>query len=223
GVYYYFPKMTGHMLDERLGKWHFWLTFVGANLAFFPMHFSGLLGMPRRVYTYDAGQGLTIFNQLSTIGADIIAVATLIFVVNVLRSRRGGAIAGNNPWGAPTIEWATTSPPPVYNYAVLPTITARYPLWNDQGRPIADDNVEYTQQSSGRSAAELGIDIPRHTIWPLVTAAGINVAFIGLMWNERVWLILLGAAIFLFALYSWLCAPLDEDRAIPEGAAEQPA
>ena len=212
GVYYYFPKFSGHLLDERLGLWHFWLTFIGANLAFFPMHFAGLNGMPRRVYTYDSGQGITLDNRLSTIGAYILAVATLIFVVNVLRNFRHGAIAGNNPWGAPTIEWATMSPPPVYNFEVLPTITARYPLWDASGHPIPADSQEYVRQSSGRSAAELDIDIPASTVKPLIAAAGIIIGFTGLMWGERLWLMLLGAAIFVVALYSWLTAPLDEPR-----------
>jgi cytochrome c oxidase subunit I len=212
GVYYYFPKMTGHLLDETLGQWHFWLSFIGANLAFFPMHYSGLYGMPRRVYTYDSGQGITIFNQLSTIGAFLIAVATVFFVINVLRNRRNGVIAGANPWDAPTIEWAMPSPPPVYNYAVLPTITSRYPLWDAEGHPIPADSKEYQQQSTNLSAAALGIDIPRSTVKPLITAAGINIAFIGLMWNERLWIMLLGGAIFAIGLYAWLTSPLDEDR-----------
>jgi cytochrome c oxidase subunit I len=210
GFYYYFPKVTGHLLDEQLGKWHFWLTLVGANLAFFPMHLAGLNGMPRRVYTYDAAQGITLDNQLSTIGAYIIAVATLIFVVNVLRSRRRGAIAGNNPWGAPTIEWSTLSPPPVYNFAVVPTIESRYPLWDATGHSIPGDSPIY-QREAKSTAAELGIDVPARTVKPLITAAGITTAFIGLIWHEQLWLMLLGGAIFTVALYAWLCSPLDEE------------
>jgi cytochrome c oxidase subunit 1 len=222
GVYYYFPKMTGHILDEKLGLWHFWLTFIGANLAFFPMHYSGLYGMPRRVYTYDAGQGITIFNELSTIGAYILAFGTIFFVVNVLRNRRRGAVAGANPWGAPTIEWAMPSPPPHYNYAVIPTITARYPLWDAEGHPLPDDSREYTQQSSTLSPSALGIDIPRSTIKPLIAAAGINLAVIGLMWNKHLWLMILGGAIFVTALYAWLTSPVDEDREEPTAPHEQP-
>jgi len=218
GVYYYFPKMTGHLLDELLGKWHFWLTFIGANLAFFPMHFAGLYGMPRRVYTYDAGQGITIFNRISTVGAYLIAVATLIFVINVLRSRRRGVVAGNNPWGAPTIEWSTLSPPPIFNYAVVPTIESRYPLWDDSGHPVAADADIY-QRKTTSTPAQLGIEIPASTVRPLLTAFGLTVAFIGLIWGERVWLILLGSAIFTVALYAWLCSPLDEEPTKDEEAA----
>lgn len=213
GVYYYFPKMTGHLLNETLGKWHFWLTFIGANIAFFPMHFAGLHGMPRRVYTYDSAQGITFVNELSTIGAFIIAIATVFFIVNVLRSRRGGAIAGNNPWDAPTIEWSTLSPPPVYNYAVVPRVTSRYPLWNSDARSVGPDVESFAQKPTSRTPAELGIEIPASTVKPMLTAAGITIGFIGLIWGERLWLMLLGAAIATISLYAWLCSPVDE---VPE-------
>jgi len=130
GIYYYYPKFTGRMLNETLGKWHFWLNFIGSNLAFFPMHFSGLNGMPRRIYTYDAGQGWDIFNAMSTTGAIIVGAASLIFAYNMVMSRRRGAIAGNDPWGGPTLEWSIPSPPPVYNYAHIPLVTSRYPMWD---------------------------------------------------------------------------------------------
>ncbi|GAC1651905.1 MAG: cytochrome c oxidase subunit I [Gemmatimonadaceae bacterium] len=130
GIYYYFPKMTGRLLSESLGKVHFWLFLIGMNLTFFPMHFSGMLGMPRRIYTYDSGQGWELFNQLSTYGTYLLVLGTLVFVINFLRSRRGGAIAGNDPWGAPTLEWSIPSPPPDYNFAELPHVTSRYPLWD---------------------------------------------------------------------------------------------
>src|SRR5579862_4368864 len=130
GVYHYFPKFTGRLLDENLGKWHFWVNFVGSNLVFFPMHFSGLLGMPRRIFTYDAGQGWDTFNFLSTMGAYLLVPATLILVYNIWKSRTSGKIAGNDPWGAGTLEWSIPSPPPPYNFAVIPKVTSRYPLWD---------------------------------------------------------------------------------------------
>ena len=130
GIYYYFPKITGRLLDETLGKVHFWMMFIGMNLTFMPMHFSGLLGMPRRIYTYAAGQGWDTFNLMSSLGAYLLAVGMIVFVWNFVRSRKNGAIAGNDPWGAPTIEWAIPSPPPEYNFARLPNITSRYPLWD---------------------------------------------------------------------------------------------
>jgi len=130
GIYYYFPKITGRFLSESLGKLHFWLFFVGMNLTFFPMHYAGLLGMPRRIYTYDAGQGYDTFNHISTIGHGILMLGFLVFVVNYIKSARSGEIAGNNPWDAPSLEWSIPSPPPEYNFAELPTVTSRYPLWD---------------------------------------------------------------------------------------------
>jgi cytochrome c oxidase subunit I len=129
GVYYWFPKMAGRLLDERLGRWHFWLTMVGLNLTFFPMHIMGLIGMPRRVYTYPAGAGLTELNLLATVGAYVLGIAMLVFFYNLWRSLRHGERAGDNPWGGYTIEWATTSPPPPENFATIPTVDDRFPLW----------------------------------------------------------------------------------------------
>jgi cytochrome c oxidase subunit 1 len=130
GIYYYFPKMFGRLLDERLGTLHFWLYFIGMNVTFFPMHFSGLLGMPRRIYTYDAGQGYDSFNWWSTVGTGLLVLGTIAFVYNFFRSKSRGPVAGNNPWDAPTLEWSIPSPPPEYNFAELPTVTSRYPLWD---------------------------------------------------------------------------------------------
>src|SRR6058998_656668 len=131
-IYYWFPKATGRLLSERLGRWHFWLFVVGFNLTFVTMHFPGLLGMPRRIYTYQADRGWDLLNLVSTLGVPIQALAVLIFVINVVYSLRRGAQAGDNPWEAWTLEWATTSPPPAYNFATLPPITSRRPLWDVQ-------------------------------------------------------------------------------------------
>jgi heme/copper-type cytochrome/quinol oxidase subunit 1 len=129
GAYYWFTKMAGRLLDERLGRWHFWLTMVGLNLTFFPMHVMGLIGMPRRVYTYPAGAGLTELNLLATIGAYVLGIAMLVFFYNLWWSLRHGERAGDNPWGGYTLEWATTSPPPPENFATIPTVDDRFPLW----------------------------------------------------------------------------------------------
>ncbi|GAC1650185.1 MAG: cytochrome c oxidase subunit I [Gemmatimonadaceae bacterium] len=155
GIYYYFPKITGRMLDERLGLIHFWSYAIGMNLTFFPMHFSGLLGMPRRIYTYDAGQGWDLFNRLSTYGSYILAVGTLVFVVNFLKSRRTGPVAGNDPWGAPTLEWSIPSPPPDYNFAELPRVTSRYPLW-DVKSPSLTTQVPHTERGDTRLDVDVG-------------------------------------------------------------------
>src|SRR5690242_17326597 len=132
GIYYWFPKFTGRLMDERLGTWNFWTMFIGANLVFFPMHILGMLGMPRRVYTYPAGLGWDVYNLIETVGAYLFALGVVIFAWNVWKSRRGGAPAGANPWDAGTLEWSTSSPPPPYNFAVLPMIGSRHPLWEDR-------------------------------------------------------------------------------------------
>src|SRR5438067_3324448 len=130
---YCYPKITGRMRNDTLGKISFWMVFLGFQLAFFPMHFAGLLGMPRRVYTYPAGLGLELPNLLSSIGAFVVAAAVGIFVVNGIVSLYRGALAPPDPWDAPTLEWAMSSPPPVYNFEHIPIVQSLTPLWDEQG------------------------------------------------------------------------------------------
>jgi cytochrome c oxidase subunit 1/cytochrome c oxidase subunit I+III len=130
GTYYWFPKMTGRLLGERLGNLHFWLTVVGFNLTFFVQHFLGILGMPRRVYTYPDLPGWGALNLVSTIGAFAMAFSVVVFAVNLVLSLRRGAVAGDNPWEAWTLEWATTSPPPHDNFDRVPPVRGRRPLWD---------------------------------------------------------------------------------------------
>src|SRR3954467_3192766 len=130
---YWYPKITGRMMSETLGKIGFWVLFLSFQLAFFPMHFSGLLGMPRRVYTYPAGLGLELPNLLSPIGAFGVASAVLLFVINGVVSLYRGAIALPNAWDAASLEWATSSPPPPYNFAHMPVVESRTPLWDERG------------------------------------------------------------------------------------------
>jgi cytochrome c oxidase subunit 1 len=130
GIYYWFPKATGRLLSERLGKWHFWLFLIGFHLTFDTMHIPGVLGMPRRIYTYEAGRGWEILNFICTIGAGVQAVATLVLVWNIVSSLFKGRRAGNDPWDAWTLEWSTTSPPAEYNFAEIPTVKSRRPLWD---------------------------------------------------------------------------------------------
>jgi cytochrome c oxidase subunit I len=140
GAYYWFPKMTGRLLDETLGKIHFWATFAGLNLAFLPQHWLGAVGMPRRVFTYAASTGWGPLNLVSTIGAVILLVAMVVFFVNLARSLRSGRVAGDDPWDAFTLEWSTTSPPPPLNFASIPAVTGRRPLW-DRKHPSARDKA----------------------------------------------------------------------------------
>jgi len=129
-IYYWFPKVTGRMLSERLGRWHCWLLVVGFNLTFITMHGQGVLGMPRRIYTYPADRGWEMWNLVTTLGVPLQIVAVLIFVVNVAVSLRRGERAGDDPWDAWTLEWATSSPPPEYNFETIPVTTSRRPLWD---------------------------------------------------------------------------------------------
>jgi cytochrome c oxidase subunit 1 len=129
-IYYWFPKVTGRMLSERLGRWHCWLFVGGFNLTFLTMHVQGMLGMPRRIYTYPADRGWEVWNLVTTLGVPLQIAAILIFVVNVVVSLRRGEPAGDDPWDAWTLEWATTSPPPSYNFEAIPVVASRRPLWD---------------------------------------------------------------------------------------------
>jgi cytochrome c oxidase subunit 1 len=129
-IYYWFPKVTGRLLSERLGRWHFWLFVVGFNVTFLPMHWLGMIGMPRRIYTYPADRGWDFWNLVASLGVLFQTAAVLVFLVNVAVSLRRGERAGNDPWDAWTLEWATAAPPPPYNFATVPVVGSRRPLWD---------------------------------------------------------------------------------------------
>ncbi|MDW8326933.1 MAG: cytochrome c oxidase subunit I, partial [Anaerolineales bacterium] len=133
--HYWLPKMTGFLLNRRLALWTFWIMLLGMNLTFFPQHFAGIEGMPRRIYTYAANQGWEIWNLLSTLGAFTIAIGVLLFIINFFYSAAKNVPAGDNPWEGATLEWATTSPPPDYNFAQIPVVSGHNPLWNRPGQP----------------------------------------------------------------------------------------
>lgn len=150
GIHYWFPKFSGRLLSERIGKWSFWVMFTGFNIGFFPMHIAGLLGMPRRIYTYNAEMGWGLVNLLSTLGSFLFAGGILLFLVNVAISLKRGAMAGPNPWDAPSLEWSVSSPPPEYNFAVLPIIRSRHPLWEEE----LNDSPERSSLDHGYLLAE---------------------------------------------------------------------
>ena len=212
GLYFYYPKITGRLMSETLGNVHFWLTFVGMNLTFFPMHFLGLHGMPRRTWTYDANQGWDVDNKLATVGAYMLGIATLLFVYNWFRSMKKGPVAGNDPWGGATLEWSIPSPPPDYNFAVIPTVSSRTPMWH--GDPGAGPATYPAPSTPARikTAAELGIAMPSATMKPLIAAMGLGVVFTGVIWHKNMILLFLGAAIFVGTLYNWLLTPLEPEH-----------
>jgi cytochrome c oxidase subunit 1 len=196
GIYYWFPKVTGHLMNEGLGKVHFWLTMIGMNLAFFPMHFSGLLGMPRRIYTYQKGLGIDQFNMLSTIGALVLTVSLLVFVWNLLRSIRGGERAAENPWHGATLEWAIPSPPPVHNFGRLPEVHSLDPLWHQEGPKGHRIDVA----GDGR-----GIHMPNPSFWPALTALGMTLMMAGLLFGF--WVGIPGGVLFLVSVFNWALEP----------------
>jgi cytochrome c oxidase subunit 1 len=141
-IFYWYPKVTGRMMNERMGVWAFWILLLGFNLVFLPMHFSGMLGMPRRIYTYQPGRGFELWNLISTIGVPVQIVGVALVVWNMIRSYTKGAIAGNDPWDAWTLEWSTTSPPPEHNFDRIPTCTSARPLWDVKNPNDPDCNYE---------------------------------------------------------------------------------
>jgi cytochrome c oxidase subunit 1/cytochrome c oxidase subunit I+III len=145
GICYWFPKVSGRFMNEAFAKFSFWVMFIGFNTAFFPMHILGILGMPRRIYSYSDHLGWSTANLVISIGAFVFAIGILLFLINVFRSLNHGARAGANPWGAASLEWSTPSPPPVYNFAVIPIVASRYPLWED----MMDEGPERSSVGTG--------------------------------------------------------------------------
>ena len=173
GTYYWFPKITGKMLDERIGKWHFWLLLIGFNVTFFPQHELGIQGMPRRIWTYQSNQGWDFYNLVSTIGSFLIALATLVFVVNVILSLRRGEPAGNDPWDAATLEWATTSPPPAHNFDAEIIVNSRRPLWDNK----------YSGEDRGMTLNhEFHPHLPPPSFAPIIFSFGLFVLAFGLLY-----------------------------------------
>jgi cytochrome c oxidase subunit I len=214
-IYFWMPKLSGRMLSERLGRWNFWVMFVGFNLGFFPMHISGLLGMPRRVYTYPEGLGWDTTNLITTIGAYLFAVGVVLFVINVLWSLRRGARASANPWDGATLEWSVSSPPPHYNFEVIPVVRSRHPLWEARLHP--DDPVRtdfnavppldagrQTLQTSALDAepAEV-LQMPEDSLWPFALAVSLTGCFAGLLVGNPI-LAGLSATLLVASIVGWL-------------------
>jgi cytochrome c oxidase subunit I+III len=204
--YYWFPKITGRMLSERLGRWNFWLLFIGVNLTFFPMHQLGLEGMPRRVYTYLAGTGWGSLNLLATVGAVLVVLGVLLFLINVAMSLRTGTLAGDDPWYADSLEWATSSPPPPYNFVHIPVVDGRAPLWERPGELAAVSGLRtdvrdtlLTTLLDARPDSLHRHPVP--TIWPFLAAIATTILFVTLIFTP--WGAVIGTPLLLLTLLGW--------------------
>jgi cytochrome c oxidase subunit 1 len=211
--YYWFPKFTGRMLDEKLGKWNFWLFFVGFNVTFFPMHYLGLIGMPRRVYTYAPGLGWDLWNLIATIGAYTIGISVLLFIVNVVRSLRSGAAAGDNPWHAPTLEWATSSPPPSYNFAAVPCVDSSVPLWSSREElpalsGVREDRREILLTRATDAEPQITWGMPSPSIWPFLSTLAVTFLFIWSIFDS--WAVVWGSIPLAIALTGWFWPKKDD-------------
>jgi cytochrome c oxidase subunit 1 len=196
GIYYWWPKMTGRLLSEAAGKLQFWLLFLGFNVTFFPMHFLGVMGMPRRIYTYAPGLGWDFWNLVATSGVFIMGLSVLVFIWNAASSLRSGARAGDDPWDARTLEWSVTSPPPVYNFARIPTVLSRDELWARKrglSRPVEPPRGD-------AEPAVTDIHLPPPSYYPIVVAAGIVAVAAGALTHLTV--LIAGVLITVFGVYA---------------------
>jgi cytochrome c oxidase subunit I len=217
GIFYWFPKMTGRMLSEKLGKWQFWIMIIGLNLTFFPMHILGMDGMPRRVYTYENNPGWALLNSIETIGAFILGVAILLFIWNMLVSLRSGEQAADDPWDGNTLEWATSSPPQAYNFARIPTVNSLRPLWDRKhpdlqvprdkqgdfnqpgGGVIPETGKE--QQTNTTEPVPANVHMPGRSFNPILIAFGLTIAAYAAIY--ALWLMPLGIVISLVGIFLW--------------------
>ncbi|HEY1292161.1 MAG TPA: cytochrome c oxidase subunit I [Chloroflexota bacterium] len=230
GVYYWFPKMSGRMMNETLGKWNFWTFLIFFNVTFMPMHWTGLLGMPRRVYTYGPDLGVTELNQLSTIGAIGLGFSVLLFVINLFTSLRYGEIASDDPWDAATLEWSIPSPPPIYNFARIPTVHSRDAWWAMkhpermhldpiEPTPLAGGPAHATEtahtvvQTAAPETPPSVIHFPSPSYWPLLAALGLATMAVGLLLADSFGSMtipifaVLGLLLLIGSIYGWSYEP----------------
>jgi cytochrome c oxidase subunit I len=232
GLYYWYPKVTGRFMSERLGKLNFWTMLIGFNLTFFPMHMVGLYGMPRRTYRYDEGLGWDFLNQLETVGAFVIAFSSLLLLVNLIASRRNGAPAGDDPWDARTLEWSIPSPPPEYNFAEIPEVEGRDEFWHrkytedDDGRLVrlpSGGAVATAEHGAGDGGADEhgdgphgeggghGIHMPSPSYFPVVVALGLPILGYAAVFKNLL-LVPIGSIVLLFGMYAWAIEPATEEE-----------
>jgi cytochrome c oxidase subunit 1/cytochrome c oxidase subunit I+III len=211
-IYYWYPKMVGRQLPEAIGRASFWVMFVGFNITFFPMHVLGFLGMPRRIYTYDHGLGWDGINLLVSLGSVAFATGTGLTLLNWARAVRRKEPVPDDPWGGDSLEWATTSPPPLYNFAAIPFVEGRHPLWDRRPLRYATGYEGATAVGAIRRETpvtegydvlpEEDLRIPRESWAPIATAAGIAVLFVGLLVSAAL-VAVVGAAAIVVAAGVW--------------------
>ncbi|HKG74677.1 MAG TPA: cytochrome c oxidase subunit I [Aestuariivirgaceae bacterium] len=215
-IYYWFPKATGRMMSERLGRWNFWLAFIGFNAAFFPMHILGLNGMPRRIYTYPLESGWGSMNFFVSASAVVLAASFVILAWNIIYSIRKGEPAGPNPWNAGTLEWTTTSPPQDYNFARIPVVGASDPLWTAGGLAEAHglkvESRELVVTTTAEAQPDLRESSPVPSIWPFLAAVTASATLIGSIFTP--WAVVWGAVPVGVTLIGWFwpkSVPEDEE------------
>jgi cytochrome c oxidase subunit 1 len=205
-LHFWFPKWTGRMYGEGLSRVAFWLIFIGFNLVFFPMHILGMIGMPRRVYTYQAQMGWGGLNELASLGAIPLALGVFVMFVNFALSRRRGAVAGANPWDADTLEWSVSSPPPTYNYLHVPTVAGAHAVWD----AAADQPVVVGMRTDHREVLITKVvdaepshreEQPTHSLWPFLTALATGITLAGAIFYA--WWFTMGTVLAALALIGW--------------------
>lgn len=192
GCTYWYPKVTGRLMDEGLGKLAFWTIFVGFNVTFFPMHFLGLNGMPRRIYMYSDGMGWNFWNLVCTIGAFILAFGVLLFAINIIRSATKGEVASGDPWDARTLEWSISSPPPEYNFAVTPEVVHRDDWWH----------IKQSKRELPPVSEKTSIHLPGPSVYPLMAAIGLFIFSMGMIYKDNIYAILIAIGGLLFMMFN---------------------
>jgi cytochrome c oxidase subunit 1 len=203
-LYYWFPKFTGRMMSDKIGKLHFWLTMIGMNLTFGPMHFLGVDGMPRRIYTYPTGFGWDTWNFWVTIGAYITGVSVLVFIYNFWTSLKYGAVAGADPWDARTLEWSIASPPPVYNFATQPMVVSRDDFWHKK----------HEAKTYRPDPAHADVHVPGPSYWPLVCGIGLGLMATGVIVTAvhmalGLGIAAVGVAVVFVSAFAWSFEPFE--------------
>jgi len=206
GLYYWFPKITGRMLDERWGKINFWLVFIGFNVTFFPMHFLGLMGMPRRIYTYAPGLGFSFWNGISTDGVFILTAGVLALLVNVVQSVRHGALAGNDPWDARGLEWSISSPAPPYNFAKIPLVRGFDAFWLEKLHGNGHMLPAPGQDDAHHHGPPNTVHMPRPTMMPLTVAASLMLLGYAFLYHV-LWLEIVGFVALAVTLHESMFTP----------------